>query len=188
MTPNSRPILFSAPMVRALLAGRKTQTRRKLKPQHCLAPSMQTPEWAATHCPYGGHGDQLWVREAWRVTKSYDSFDAAKIWIASGGDMASCIHYEADGAKPIWAGRYRHARFMPRWASRITLEIESVSVERLHEISLKDAQAEAPPPCDTKRMFGSYVACYRELWEEINGHGSWALNPWVWKISFRRMK
>src|SRR5947209_7287167 len=147
-----RPILFSAPMVRALLDGRKTQTRRVVKPQphryvrefmllDTLAefkpvvggPSnlFELPEMAkgspTIRCPYGKPGDRLWVREAWRVHRDYDGLRSAGIYAAMGGDVAYCIRYENDGrSEEGWEGRRRVGRFMPRWASRITLEMTEV--------------------------------------------------------------
>jgi hypothetical protein len=131
------------------------------------------------------------VREAWRVIKTYDAFDAGRIWAASGGDMAHCVHFEADGNRPDWTGRYRHARFMPRWASRITLEVTGVRVERLQEISPADCDAEGIARLATHTMDGAgrlaRVKAYRAIWEGINGPDSWEANPYVWVIEFRRV-
>lgn len=220
-----RQLPFSAPMVRRTLTDEKTQTRRIMKPQppaECsihyvlgneswLPAESRTPlrhHWEAwggalfekrpeghlcgTHavtCPYGQPGDRLWVREAWRVGKGYDD--------APGSAFTSpTVWYEADGNLPIdRIGRYRHARFMPRWASRITLEVVAVRVERLQDISDADAIAEglvrdkggwrgAPD----LPWFASPVAAYRSLWESINGDGSWDANPWVWVVEFSRIE
>jgi hypothetical protein len=204
-----RPILFSAPMVRAILAGTKTQTRRVVKPQPDNDPAKHHPiepytngrgnwNWvlAATGhgtgdpfpCPYGQPGDQLWVREAWSTHACFDAIPPRDLTTRS-------IAYAADG--PIKTGKLRPGMFMPRWASRITLEVTGVRVERLQDISEADARAEgaqAADPCDHARRSCADIGCggpqdyrggYRTLWEQINGAGSWAANPWVWVVSFR---
>lgn len=199
-----RPILFSAPMVRAILDGTKTQTRRIAKKmvRHPDLGNLYTPgalvlEGEPQHvieraCPYGRPGDRLWVREAWRVINLADVFAPREI------TAADRIWFEADGPHEPPAGRYRPGMFMPRWASRITLEITGVRVERLQEISRADAQAEGchhDDPCDHKRRFCEEIGCegpdyrvgFRNLWESINGPESWAANPWVWVIEFRRV-
>lgn len=187
------PILFSGPMVRAILEGRKTQTRRVCKPQPSanahtsLEDGTPMRSWWETgehinHCPYGQPGDRLWVREAWRVGKGYDD--------APGSVFTSpTVWYEADG-NPLLdrVGRYRHARFMPRWASRILLEITDVRVQRVQDIGLEDIQAEGYPdpylPPD-----GPYLKWFTELWDSINakrGFG-WNADPWVWVLTFKRV-
>lgn len=201
-----RPILFSAEMVRAILEGRKTQTRRIVRPQPCdmtpcggtgenwVTPSICTgPCGCPPHmqgspdvdrCPYGKPGDRLWVRETWAIHRDYDRLPPSKV------STIAKVHYLVDGPKPKWCGRIRSSRFMPRWASRLTLEIESVSVERLQDISYADGAAEGFP--FSGRPFATFeeekaavLAWYIDLWESINGKGSWDENPWVWKISFR---
>lgn len=196
-----RPIPFSGPMVRAVLDGSKTQTRRVLKPQplggapellHHLLPSHQ--RWATDEpeeervwkCPYGAPGDRLWVREAWHTHAFLDAVPPRDLQTRS-------IHYAADGK--IQTGKLRPGMFMPRWASRITLEVAGVRVERLQDISEADARAEgapyyeegvdAPPPDDDHVW--SYRASFRLLWESINGPVSWDANPWVWVVEFRRV-
>lgn len=189
-----RPILFSGPMVRAILDGRKTQTRRIVKPQPEAVSfawrwSNKTTrvQWGeklsgnalARYCPYGVAGDRLWVREAWKVASNYDDFKPSEIPESVIND--GIVRYLADGDTDL-DGRYRHARFMPRWASRITLEITKVRVERLQEISEEDSSAEGIAyPTDTAK------AAYRQVWDSINGKGAWDKNPWVWVISFRRL-
>lgn len=180
-----RPMLFSGPMVRAILAGNKTQTRRLVKPQpQCFIgsglPGGWTPAVAdgegmrALKCPYGQPGDRLWVREAF-----------CDDWKQSHG-----IVYRADGgldADMFDAGcKWRPSIHMPRLASRITLEIVGVRVKRLQDISEDDTVAEGIPegevsPADAGRF------AYRLLWESINGPGSWDANPWVWAIEFKRL-
>lgn len=146
-----KPILFSAPMIRALLDGRKTQTRRVLKLKVCggrqmPVPAEAPPEYARRYgiC-LAAPGDRLWVREAWRA-RLYDQ-DVPPREI----DPITQIHYIADGQPSEtddgtnW-NRYRHARFMPRWASRLTLTVTDVRVQRLQEISEADAVAEGLEP------------------------------------------
>ena len=178
----ARPILFSGPMVRALLAGTKTQTRRVAKPQpFWVNPGDGQPN-PMPKCPYGVPGDTLWLRETW-----FQSEDS------------SMVHYRADNDDP-YVTRWRPSIHMPRWASRITLEVTGVRVERLCAISEADAAAEGVTQCgdggwhaeDTGRdgsspCWDTASGSYRLLWESINGPGSWAANPWVWVVSFRRV-
>lgn len=228
MEPNTkeRPILFSAPMVRAILAGTKTQTRRIVKPQpqpnggaglHPVRP-YRTPagDWnwvlSATGmgcgnpfpCPYGQPGDRLYVRETWRVGARWDDSKPSDIppnsctvlykagGFTTNGDAGERIH-GGECSNPEWAGKTRTAIHMPRWASRIDLEITGVRVEQLNAISEADAVAEGcviecmrPDGSDNGTAIwnpGGYVA----LWESINGAGSWDANPWVWVVSFQRV-
>ena len=197
-----RPILFSAPMVRALLDGIKTQTRRVAK--HPLLQTLSyvvniDGDWFGDEegdfqikCPYGQPGDQLWVRETWR-----------KVEPGECGCSEHCNHsagydYRATGSgddETTW----KPSIHMPRAASRIQLEITGVRVERLQDISEEDAKAEGCPcyVCgnlmDGKNEDDCHcfhrkagVTDYLKLWESINGPGSWAANPWVWVIEFRR--
>jgi hypothetical protein len=218
-----RPILFSAPMVRALLAGTKTQTRRIVKPQpdsvkrlgpfgapvpYRLAPPPTDMPTATLEkpirCPYGVPGDVLWVRE-----------NVAADRINGGG---VCLYYPADKASVrtvetnLWERLHHYDEkrrrlgsevpsiHMPRWASRITLRITDVRVERLNDISADDADAECfggdfpenvLPELFPKREGGwghlSLPECYARLWEHINGPGSWGENPWIWALTFERV-
>lgn len=191
-----RGILFSAPMVRALLDGSKTQTRRALRDQdpvdlgaarHGVHLAKRPVHDHGTvvghrmvpvHCPYGVPCDRLWVREAWRAELTFDDVPPRDI------PPGSPIAYEADGTDNpiIAAGRYRQARFMPRWAARLMLDVTEIRVQRLCSIGQGDACAEgAPAPIEP-------LGWFEQLWEEINGPGSWALNPWVWAVSFERLK
>ena len=185
-----RPILFSAPMVRALLAGTKTQTRRIVKARDLewmhVHQGLREPD-NAERCPYGQPGDRLWVREAFRGCRAYEVQGyPPKDW----GNKP--IWFEADGAPPgrpdQWASRSRPSIHMPRWASRITLEVTRVRVERLRACNEVDAIAEGAPwaACGAPQE-GSHKAGFAQLWEQINGHGSWEANPWVWVIEFRRL-
>lgn len=173
-----RGILFSAPMVRALLAGTKTQTRRVATPKRSIEPMTD-------ECPYGP-GDLLWVREAWRVAAVHDHVPGSELGFGSLPQVQYVAIGDGRDETRVQWGRYRHARFMPRWASRITLEITEVRVERLQAISQEDARAEGfelgPPPC-----IDDPGGWYRRLWEQINGPSSWEANPWVWCVSFRRL-
>jgi hypothetical protein len=210
--PRERPILFSAPMVRAILAGTKTQTRRAVKPQppefdHA---TRQHQRILVPRCPYGQPADRLYVREAFRFLDSFDEDSPATVGercLAAGYPKPwAPTQYEADGWRDNWmqvgtprsspgsatAGKLRPGIHMPRWASRITLEITGVRVERLHEISEADALAEGVnvhPDHHGKPRGSIYspVQAYRDLWESINGPDAWAVNPWVWVVEFRRV-
>mgnify|MGYP001809841647 CR=1 FL=1 len=193
------PILFSAPMVRALLAGTKTQTRRAWREQ---PPAGVRVAYVPGHTrtPYGQRGDRLWVREAWRTTGDDGRCDD----MPPRDLQPHSVWYEADG-DAHWrtlVGKLRPSMFMPRWASRITLEVTEVRVERLQVISEADAIAEGIEQFTDflpsghwrrydKATFNSYVSSpvdsYASLWESINGPESWAANPWVWAVSFRRI-
>ena len=206
-----RPILFSAPMVRAILAGTKTHTRRVVKITHrtpglaaCLTPPIGAPRprTAAELCPYGQPGDRLWVRETWQ----HSNFPLGPY------DESCTVFYRADymddphgpdGEKSP-EGKYRHwvpSIHMFRSASRILLEITGIRVERLQDISALDAIAEGiardgagwerfhvDPDAPRGQSFTrNPVLAYRGLWESINGAGTWDANPWVWVIEFRRV-
>jgi hypothetical protein len=204
-----RPILFSAPMVRAILDGRKTQTRRVVKPQPASEPDLwfidasgafaartAGDEWLTVRCPYGLASDRLWVRETWRLHERFS--DVARIvYAASQGRSWTEMHEDFPAEK---AGRlapsqkFKPSIHMPRWASRITLEITDVRVERLNDCSSEDAKAEglewAAPTYGISGVAESWnadpVAAYRALWEHINGPDAWAANPWVWVVSFKQ--
>lgn len=191
-----RPILFSAPMVRAILEGRKTQTRRVVKdvPAWCTdwGYTAFTPTGSISACgkyednvgekffrlKYGAPGDCLWVRERYWVDKSTGAFK----WYFEPGLIDP--DREADHCK------LRPSIHMPRAVSRMTLEVTDVRVERLNDISAADAEAEGWPGPDAKNSIRSAypIAWYSNLWEEINGFGSWAANPWVWVITFRKLE
>ena len=199
-----RPILFSAAMVRALLDGSKTQTRRVVKPQpeahlHMVRslgdgvfqfaqdPHQLADTVSSFHYPYGQPGDQLWVRENFSGPH-YQSKSPPRDWLDTDP-----IWYWADGNPD--GGDWTKPKpniHMPRWASRITLEITGVRVERLHDISEEDAQAEGSLfelGALESTILGArakYRSGYCRLWESINGPGSWNENPWVWVIEFKR--
>ena len=200
-----RPILFSATMVRAILAGVKTQTRRIVKPLP-LRVNRQTNSMELDveamddgrllqRCPYGQPGDRLWVRETWR-THSIRHDRIAPRDLSPHGD--AMIHYDASMQFVApFLGRGRSPIHMPRWASRIDLEIVSVRAEWLNDISEADAMAEGAT-CESAltgrhtaegdaEERGSHVAGFAGIWESINGPGSWEDNPLVWRIEFRRV-
>ncbi len=213
------PIIFSAPMVRAILAGTKTQTRRVVKgAPHDWAP-VQPQVYSPTvidrrgdeqpgpaaygagnadgecwiRCPYGQPGTTLWVREAWRVVWSSDNEPPREL------DAAYRFWYEADAPLQDGYGKLRPSIHMPRFASRITLEVTSVRVERLQAISEADAAAEGVTPkwepgCSGRLMealggfsFRPAASAYADLWESLHGPGSWDSNPWVWVVEFKRI-
>jgi hypothetical protein len=195
-----RPILFSGPMVRALLDGSKTQTRRVMKEKHlafmdgvnsgrCTGPVTDI-------CPYGQVGDKLWVREAFNTCSCGDIDETAKVYRATFiKGREDCCPY---CFTPI---KFKPSIHMPRWASRISLEITEVRVQRLNDISEADALAEGirwpdkngrryQPPIDLTGFSNWRFAAdqYAELWDSINGPGAWALNPLVWCVSFKMVK
>lgn len=179
-----RPILFSAPMVRAILEGRKTQTRRIVKHQPLPWVGPDPPGWPPP-CPYGQLGDRLWVRETWAQPTSLDpgpTFYRA--------DYPSCVPRQFENVPPAEAVRWRPSIHMPRWASRITLDVTGVRIERLQDISEADAMAEGVVETHAHlRDLGPCMEwCYafEDLWTRINGAGSWNANPWVWVIEFKR--
>lgn len=193
-----RPILFSAPMVRAILAGTKTQTRRAVNStgMYAIDASIHGEEVArrelvalATRCPYGQSGDQLWVREAFSGPHCMDASDGCKAVPPSKWGDCSRIWYWADGnpTEGDWT-RPRPSIHMPRWASRILLEIVAVRVERLQDISDTDAEAEGIQEIVDAGVDhdGTPRDAYRALWEQINGADSWSANPWVWVVEFKR--
>lgn len=189
-----RPILFSGAMVRAILAGRKTQTRRTITRLRgfsvkAVGPS-NTPgyDWTfrcqrglwqdmrhedvIARCPYGMIGDRLWVRETWAPMQSHrpianpERYDNVSAW------------YKADHNRPLWAGnKWTPSIHMPRWASRVTLEITRLRLERLDDITTDDAKAEGVECRDQ----------FAKLWQSINGEQSWIDNPFVWVVEFRHV-
>lgn len=200
-----RPILFSAPMVRAILAGTKTQTRRVVKGEalQWLERDKFTPGFVADPgnrlCPYGHPGDRLWVRETWRESGEGSAWHyAAEGTILPKQRDKDLQAFLARRAPFTWESyKWRPSIHMPRAASRITLEITAVRVERLQDISEADAMAEGVIHkqrgdigmyfVGTEAAGTTAAGCYRNLWERINGFGSWDANPWVWVVEFRRV-
>jgi len=197
-----RPILFTGPMVRALLDGSKTQTRRVAKPvRHPDLGNICTPgalvlEHEPKHvieraCPYGQSGDRLWVRETFANIAMYRD---AQLF----ADRQSDFTYRASGDN-IGCHKWQPSIRMPRAASRITLEITSVRMERLQDIREADARAEGvaydPGEGGTFHVPGiagcasdSAADAFRKLWQQINRPGSWDANPWVWVVEFKRLE
>ena len=198
-----RPILFSAPMVRAILSGTKTQTRRAVKDRHIdAAPPACFFQWLRERCTYGQPGDRLWVREAFMHEPADYCWEAS---VSIPCRPAETV-YRADHDGDTRGAGWKPSIHMPRALSRITLEITGVRVERLQDISDTDCIAEGiERPEDMSKEaveamdvwpIGAERECfnalnqpvhqYRRLWERINGPVSWAANPWVWVIEFRR--
>jgi hypothetical protein len=205
-----RPILFSAPMVRAILDGKKTQTRRALRIQPIdvlpvngnkagiewvgLMQREPEPKGLVFNCKFGKPGDRLWVRETFAIVPrtAYRCSEGVQQTLRPDDDHDAAIYrsgWERSKSGFVW----RPSIFMPRWASRITLEIVSVRVERLQNISQADAIAEGSPPSHPSidRISREYGhpdftrSWYAQLWEQINGAGSWEKNPFVWVVEFK---
>ena len=216
-TPRERPILFSGPLVRALLrdVDPKTVTRRLIRDEwfRCLDPEdpEDMPNILA-QCPHGVAGDRLWVRETWQMfDPEKDSIPTERLGPRaphSGVENTRKIGwracYAADGplVHPVHGpARWRPSIHMPRWASRITLEIVSVRVERLQDITADEVKAEGLDVPDVDYSVGDSPfaleaereAYARELfakfWDSINGErASWQSNPWVWRVEFKRVE
>ncbi len=229
----NRPILFSAPMVRAILEGRKTMTRRvmRIQPSEQWSPAeygdihkMRAGDFVLRHgeplvvgwgpcsadgeegysCPYGQPGDRLWLRETW--CHAWDGerdcwTDPERYYYRADG--VEVVDEDGDDRSP-----WKPSIHMPRRASRITLEVTGVRVERLQEISYEDSIAEGignmASLCDEmdpswRNIAGETTEVvarrlrwpqreFKNLWTSINGAGSWEANPWVWVVEFQRMR
>ena len=218
-------IIFSAPMVRAIQDGRKTMTRRIVKPQPdkrvvAAEPVLGGPTWeyfnrpnrngkhnggmylGSVKCPYGTVGDFLWVREKWRF-EDFETCDGHCSAAVGFSDGKSHISERLRGGPEVFDERmgWRSPIHMPRWASRITLEITLVRVERLQDIREEDAIVEGvfphiAPGQELKKFNGNHAALalaalaeFRNLWSKINGKSHpWESNPWVWVIGFKRVE
>lgn len=178
------PILFKGSMVRAILDGKKTQTRRIIKPQPEWIKSAGYYEstvmaWKSTIAHISAHklpyakGDILWVKETW----------AENIPGCPGGITYRADHMDPKGDGPAHPVKWKPSIFMRRSISRINLLATNVRVERLNDISDNDALAEGIEP---STIGITHKTCFRVLWEEVNGPGSWKKNPMVWVIEFRR--
>lgn len=199
-----RPILFSGAMVRSLLAGTKTQTRRIIKPQP-VSPYLENGDWwdetapgTATPMVLKAYaGDRLWVKETHaRVGDNGDDHMACP-------DLTRLVYYRADDVQPELS-RWRPSIFMRRQDSRLTLLVTDVRIERLQDISEEDAKAEgvsqlASPDKDGRRHFTvpgheapidepTAKRAYAILWDWINGAGEWHKNPWVAAYTFKVIK
>jgi hypothetical protein len=169
-----RPIIFSGPMVRAILADNKTQTRRIINPQPYMNHDTRAAGDTST-CPYGQPGDQLWVRETFMPMSH---LNARAFYRAT--DRLVC-------------GKWKPSIFMPRELSRIELEVLAVRVERLQSITEEDAWEEGIDEIAAENDWldgnpDQGRQNFKLLWESINGAGSWDLNPWVWVVMFRRVE
>ncbi|HBT5238250.1 hypothetical protein AAHW68_14240 [Klebsiella pneumoniae] len=225
-----RGMIFNAEMVRALLDGRKTQTRRPIKWKQTRFTEIGEREdgskwpWSedAEHacdfwhpCPFGAVGDRIWAREAYRFPASLDDVSPTGV-----GEMAVATGYRKPWAPTFYeftgtfsdgwkgfetppkvsdAGKLRPSIHMPRWASRILLEITDVRVERLNSISEEDARAEGiidggclncgePEPCGCANPEPDATDAFAYLWQSIYGQENWLANPWVWVIEFKRVE
>ncbi|VUT04723.1 hypothetical protein SB6415_02135 [Klebsiella pasteurii] len=242
-----RGMIFNGEMVRAILDGRKTQTRRIMKPQPEPCPrgghwwpsnvfktmlhveeEMQNGKggWGGLvgdACPFGDVGDRIWVRETWATLGNEDGCcvdwegnlckgderSAARIYRASceqrPGDyglwsIPDDAYWKPHTKEHKFEGAWRPSIHMPRWASRILLEITDVRVERLNAISEEDATAEGVPPAGSllpdyqgtfltpKGDYATAKVAFQRLWESIYGAENWLANPWVWVIEFKRVE
>ena len=210
------PIIFNSEMIKAVLDGRKTQTRRIVKwplkggspnPILRITEGISRGTYIAhdgngnntIFCPYGKVGDKLWVREAFCCGVEWDyekpsELDplcgANDIWFPSGQNE---VENPDKAEKPEGYGKTRPSIFMPRWASRITLEITAIRVERVKDMTEGDAIAEgidAPPMIRTREQVEKLWLDFKTLWDSINkkrGYG-WESNPWVWVVEFKVIK
>ena len=182
MAIHEHPIIFSTDMIRAILDGWKTQTRRVIKG------ILPNDKWLAglpdVKCPFGQVGGTLWVRESFRAhLKDY------------GGELGvgGVVQYKAsqlnDKGTDIVLGKWRPSIFMPKWASRLTLEITDIKVQRLQEITEEDAQAEGVTRPPNYSLTPHYKEWFSYLWDTIHKKKDrWQDSPWVWAISFERLK
>lgn len=222
--PTEKPILFSGPMVRAILSGQKTVTRRPVKPG--LVDRFDPPRGqadvdagypfvecddryvsAVKICPYGRVGDRLWIREAWAADAQVnavaprDLSEGEPIWYPANGAVRE------NGSSMITPGKTRPSIHMPRWTSRILLEITALRVERLQDGAGETALESryiaeginrihqgdgdyAFHPFNSDPGPGSWTDpfdAWRELWVSVNGAESWKANPWVWVVGFKRV-
>lgn len=209
------PILFSGPMVKAILEGKKTQTRRTVKRNDvdlatdvdeladCWRFSYQYGNgiaWTDLDCPYGKPGDRLWVRETWVETCdiyangviAYKADGVGRTYLCENGGDGDPIGLDGptilpqEVCEPV---KWKSSIHMPRWASRITLQVTNVRVERVQEISEEDAIAEGVSKHDGSVCIGeTHRAEFRCLWDSINGKKHpWASNPWVWVVEFKKV-
>ena len=212
------PILFSGPLVRAILAGTKTVTRRVVKEREFGRSDTPGYDWTfrdrralwndldhddmMRRCPYGEPGHRLWVRETWGVFDAESDPQAVAIAYRADdhdGQRGECTWLEVPddyaGRVPGPDERWRPSIHMPRWACRIELDVLSVGVERVQDITAEGARAEGidgnsnPGDFCMGREGNGYVSAFARLWDSINGKRpgcAWADNPWVWRIEFSR--
>lgn len=219
-----RGMIFNGEMVRAILDGRKTQTRRIMAPQPAddiergIFPNPEAIGWksslrhkhgstTAHFCPYGKPGDRIWVRETFQgplfdydlmdsYCKDPTPFEKPEFCVYKADGVPAPEFYDADDELHCC---WRPSIHMPRWASRILLEITDVRVERLNAISEEDARAEGiidggclncgePEPCGCANPDPDATDAFAYLWQSIYGQENWNANPWVWVISFKRVE
>ena len=217
-----RPILFSGPMVRAILDGKKTQTRRVMKPQPEYSDRLTCWLWdraghkrmwdsIATNAPpygfsqdcwiplspYGQRGDRLWVRESF-----FDHGDLPDGTVLERDERIEYRASEWNRVDSADGGPWKPSIHMPRWASRITLELTDVRVQRVQEIADADVEAEGiehdgqwwragtHPVKGTLQCWPSRQRAFERLWNELNDKRgySWHVNPWVWALTFKRVE
>ena len=205
-----KPILFSTEMVKAILEGRKTMTRRRVKDQPDISEddgyvyfwnkgyAFDIHKWKE-ECVIGARyktGYVLWVRETW-CNDPRGSIDS----------KSDCYYYKADFFDPdVWKGSWKPSIFMPKEAARLFLKVTNVRIERLHDITEEDAIKEGVEMgihrilksskyknyYDSKNKCGAWynspVDSFVSLWESINGYGSWIKNPWCWVYEFEKLK
>lgn len=189
-----RPILFNAEMVKAILGGRKTQTRRPLKPQPvdvipkpkntfsdgrtrwALRTQVEPSRGVMAMCRIGNVGDRLWVRETWQSGEVALNEPRGAVYRATDPDWETMEGW-----------KWKPSIHMPRWASRITLEITGVRVERLRDISEKDALADGGWAYKACPIHKNPQASFFQLWRSIYGIAALDNNPWVWVVEFKRL-
>lgn len=204
-----RGMIFNSEMVRAILSGQKTQTRRIVKcnfqeiagrDDGSLWPWREDCEHAEDYwypCPFGDVGDRIWVRETWQgplvdfersddLLRNPEKYEKPENCVYAADGVPAPEFYDADdNLRCCW----RPSIHMPRWASRILLEITNVRVERLNDISEEDARSEGvtPKSIPAEKLVGGKLA-FAELWASIYGYENWQANPWVWVIEFKRVQ
>ncbi|HAV2098142.1 TPA: hypothetical protein JHJ89_004420 [Escherichia coli] len=198
-----RGVVFNDDMVRVILEGRKTQTRRPVKnvrADNCLVIRKPTKKrnGVYTHvmdalehglCPFGNVGDRIWVRETFNAFwLDNDVIQEIKDGVSLASELCDYKADYSDSSKP--AEGWTPSIHMPRWASRILLEITDVRVERLHDMSEADAKAEGASPVTYKITppEAVYRVGFGDIWRGIYGQENWLSNPWVWVIEFKRIK
>jgi len=205
MITKEHPILFSGPMIRALLSGTKTQTRRVVKPQpdrYIVSFEKLGNDWKPVwgvacmpteeanrciRCPCGVPGDKLWVRETWNASQHRTTRQVRVFYRADDSNRQIDV-YELPPSRRF-GEHWRPSIHMPRWASRITLEVTDVRVERVQEITGEDARAEGVDAIPAAPAAFTHRTSFAKLWNSINakrGYG-WDLNPWVSVVEFRKV-
>lgn len=199
-----RPILFSGPMIRAILDGRKSMTRRVIKNLNpTFVASNPEPHHIANAvpCPYGAPGDRLWCKEHWYPAFARTATNSGVMFPSLGNPHGAPLGHPNE-ANPGWSPNgngkgWKNPRFMPKYAARIWLEITEVRVQRVQEISEEDAIAEGSvPDPDLDVAPGvsdgfEHRMAFARLWDTLNAKRpgcSWAESPWVWAISFRKLE